>query len=115
MPFLEILSLGLFFFVFLHVPAFVFYNRTRIQQMLYYINLCRGRELKEIDYLDLLDEYTSFLGYASFSPNRKYYPSLYTNAAFAAFAHRSKRIMQYFALVLVVGVLSMMLLDLVQK
>ena len=91
----ETLSIAVFVFVFLHLFALVLYNRYRIRQMLYHLGLCRGRELTEKDYVDLLDEYTSFLGYASFSPNRKDYPSLYTNPAFAAFAQRSKRIMQY--------------------
>ena len=108
MPFLEELSLAVFFFMFLHIFAFVLYNRYRIRQMLYQLGLCRGRELKEADYVDLLDEYTSFLGYASFSPNRRAYPALYTNPAFA---QRSKRIMQYFAGALTVGLLTALLIS----
>ena len=91
------------------IPAFVLYNRYRIRQMLYHLNLCRGRELTEKEYVDLLDEYTSFLGYASFSPSRRHYPRLYTNPAFAAFTKRSKRVMQCLAGVLAVGILLNML------
>jgi len=98
--------------MFLHTGALVLYNRYRIRQMLYLLGLCRGRELSEKDYVALLDEYTSFLGYASFSPNRQHYPSLYTNPAFAAFAHRSKRIMQYLLLAVASVIPMMGLLDL---
>ena len=52
-----------------------------------------------------LNEYTSFLDYASFSPSRQHHPRLYTNPGFAAFAQRSKRIMQYYATALVAGLL----------
>ena len=55
-----------------------------------------------------------FLGYASFSPNRQAYPALYTNPAFAAFAQRSKRIMQYFAGAVTVGLLASLLVSLFQ-
>lgn len=111
----ETLSIVISFFVFLHIFVLVLYNRYRIRQMLYHLGLCRGHKLTEKDYVDLLDEYTSFLGYASFSPNRKYYPSLYTNPAFAAFAQRSKRIMQYLVLAVVGGFLSLMLVDLFSR
>jgi len=101
----ELLSIAAFFFLFLVLLGFVSYNRSRIRQMLYHLGLCRGNELTEREYVVLLEQYTSFLGYASFSPNRQHYPRLYTNPAFAAFAERSKRMMQYYAVALVVGML----------
>ena len=101
----DLLSLAAF--LFLVLLGFVSYNRSRIRQMQYHLGLCRGRELTEREYTGLLDEYTSFLGYASFSPSRQHYPRLYTNPAFA---QRSKRIMQYYAVALVAGLLANMLL-----
>ena len=106
----DLLSLAAFFFLFPVLLGFVSYNRSRIRQMQYHLGLCRGRELTEREYTGLLDEHTSFLGYASFSPSRQHYPRLYTNPAFAAFAQRSKRIMQYYAVALVAGLLANMLL-----
>lgn len=102
----ELLSIAAFFFLFLVLLGFISYNRSRIRQMLYHLGLCRGNELTEREYVALLEQYTSFLGYASFSPNRQQYPRLYTNPAFAAFAERSKRRMQYYAVALVVGMLA---------
>ena len=60
--------------------------------------------------MGLLDEDTSFLGYASFSPSRRHSPRTHTNLAFAAFAQRSRRIMQCYAVALVAGLLANMLL-----
>jgi hypothetical protein len=110
MPITDLLPLAAFFFLFLVLIGFVSYNRSRIRQMLYHLGLCRGNELTEREYVDLLGEYTSFLGYASFSPSRRHYPRLYTNPAFAAFAQRSKRIMIYYAVALVAGLLANALL-----
>lgn len=110
MPTPVLLSLAAMLFMFLVLLGFVSYNRSRIRQLLYHLGLCRGRELTEREYVALLDEYTSFLGYVSFSPNRQHYPRLYTNPAFADFAQRSKRIVHYYAAALVAGLLLNMLL-----
>jgi hypothetical protein len=85
----------LFFIAFLHIGAGAVYNKYRIQQLLKYINLCRGRELTEAEFLVLLRRYTSFLAPTRFSPSRSVYPALYTNEKFAAFAQQSKQVMVY--------------------
>ena len=95
MPFLQKLTFGLLLSAFAHTLAFVLYNRYRRTQLLRFLRECKGQELSERDFATLLDTYTSFLGFAMPSPNRKEYPMLYTNPAFKAFAHRSKRVMVY--------------------
>ena len=108
---MEALSLVLFGIMFTHIFAFVAYNKYRVKQFIKYISLSRGRELSERDFLELLDNYTSFLGYASFSPSKKDYPSFYTNQEFAAFAKRSKSVMIYFASILAVSLVGTAIID----
>ncbi len=112
---METLSLFLFGVMFIHIFAFVAYNRYRITQLIKYISLSRGRELSERDFSELLDGYTSFMGYSKFSPNMKDYPSLYTNREFAAFTKRSKNIMIYFASVMAVSLVGTAIIDSFQQ
>jgi hypothetical protein len=99
----------------LHVFAFVLYNKYRIRQLIKYISLSRGKELSELAFSELLDSYTSFLGYSKFSPSREDYPSLYTNQEFAAFAKRSKNIMIYFASIMAAGIVGSAIIDSIQR
>ncbi|MGY2134906.1 hypothetical protein ACW9KT_21930 [Hymenobacter sp. HD11105] len=86
------------------------YNKYRIKQLIKHISLCRGRELSESDFAHLLTKYTSFLSPLSFSPSREHYPTLYTNAAFASFAHQSKVIVRYLYAAIIVGYAALLVL-----
>ncbi len=108
---MEWLSILAFFFVFVHIFAFVLYNKYRTSQIIKYISICRGRELSDKDFRDLLDSYTSFLGYAQGFPSKKYYGSMYTNGEFLAFYTKSKFIMKYLFSALALGVLANVVID----
>ena len=112
---MQTISLLLFGVMFTHIFALVVYNRYRVKQLIKYISLSKGRELTEREFLELFDNYTSFLGYASFSPRKTDYPSLYTNQDFAAFAKRSKSIMIYLFSALAVGIIGSVLVDSLQR
>jgi hypothetical protein len=103
---MEWLSILAFFFVFVHIFAFVLYNKYRIRQIIKYLSICRGRELPERDYKDLLESYTSFLGYAQGFPSKKHYNSMYTNSAFLTFYTKSSFMMKYLLSALAVGILA---------
>jgi hypothetical protein len=112
---MQTLGLLLFGVMFTHIFVLVVFNKYRVKQLIKYISLSRGRELTEREFLELLDNYTSFLGYSSFSPSKKYYPRLYTNQKFAAFAKRSKDIMIYIFSALAVGVVGSVIVDSLQR
>jgi hypothetical protein len=103
---MEWLSILAFFFFFIHLFAFVFYNKYRIRQIIKYLSICRGRELSERDYKDLVESYTSFLGYAQGFPSKKHYNSLYTNPGFLTFYTKSSFMMKYLLCALAVGILA---------
>ena len=111
---METLTLFLLGIWFSHTAALVIYSKYRVKQLIKYISLSRGRELSERDFLELLDNYTSFLGYSSFSPSKRDYPKLYTNQEFAVFAKRSKSIMIYLFSALAVGVVGSGIVDYLQ-
>ncbi|OGX88098.1 hypothetical protein BEN47_09505 [Hymenobacter lapidarius] len=112
---MQTLTLFLLSIWFTHTFALVIYNKYRVKQLIKYISLSRGRELSEHEFLELLDNYTSFLGYSSFSPSKKYYPRLYTNQEFAAFANRSKSTMIYLFSALAVGIIGSVVVDSLQR
>ena len=112
---METLSLFLFGVVFIHIFAFVAYNKYRVKQLIKYISSSRRRELSDREFSELLDNYTSFLGYSSFSPSKTDYPRLYTNQEFAAFAKRAKSIMIYLFSALTVGVIGSVIVDSLQR
>lgn len=111
MPILQQLTLGLVLSACAHTLAFVLYNRYRRTQLLHYVQLCRGQELSEQDWANLMETYSSFLGFAMPAPSRSDYPKLYTNPAFEGFARRSKRTMIYLATGLVLSYVLAILLD----
>lgn len=95
MPFLQELMPAFILSAFAHTVAFVVYNRYRRTQLLHYLQRFRGQELSERDCANLLETYTSFLGFAMPAPSRTEYPKLYTNPAFEGFTRRSKYTMLY--------------------
>jgi hypothetical protein len=108
---MEWLSILAFFFVFIHLFAFVLYNKYRILQIIKHLSICRGKELSERDYQDLMESYTSFLGYAQGFPSKKHYNSLYTNPAFLTFYTKSSWLMKYLLSALAVGLVANGALD----
>jgi hypothetical protein len=103
---MEWLLILAFFFVFVHLFALVLCNKYRIRQIIKYLSICRGRELPERDYRDLMESYTSFLGYAQGFPSKKYYNSLYKNPGFWTFYTKSSLMMKYLLSALAVGILA---------
>ena len=95
--------LGLLLSASVHTLALVLYSRYRRTQLLHYFKVCRGQELSEQGFKALMATYKSFLGFAMRSPSRTDYPELYTNAALAAFASRSKNILIYLVVAIIVS------------
>jgi hypothetical protein len=108
---MEWLSILVFFFVFVHIFAFVLYNKYRIRQIIKYISICRGNELSDKDFRDLLESYTSFLGYTQGFPSKKYYGSMYTNSEFLAFYTKSRFMMKYLFSAVALGFLANGIID----
>jgi hypothetical protein len=109
------LMLGLMLWISMHILALVLYNRYRRAQLLHYLQICRHRELSEQEFSYLLNTYTSFLGFAMPSPSRSDYPKLYVNTDFDAFASRSKHILVYLVLAIVMGFVLASVLDSTQQ
>jgi preprotein translocase subunit SecG len=111
MLFMEKLMLGLLLWISVHIIVLVLYNRYRRKQLLLYFEICRGQELSERHFKNLMATYTSFLGFAMLPPSRTDYPKLYTNTEFNAFVNRSKSVLAYLLTAIILGFVLASMID----
>ncbi len=68
----------------------VIYNKYRIRKIIKYLHaFFEDGILNKIQFQSLLSDYTSFLGYIAWFPDRELYASIY-NSRFTNFRRRSK-------------------------
>lgn len=94
-----------------HLFGFIIYNRYRIRKTLDLINKLDLKQERKVEYNDLIGEYSGFLSFLAAKPQKALYPELYMDKNNEAFLLRSKKVLVYFGLVMLVSFISAIILD----
>jgi hypothetical protein len=83
----------------INVFLFVFYNKYRLNKIIYFLTIYIGSDINEGNknkVKSLLNNYTGYFGYMLIFPDKKEYNFLYYNSFFTNFYKKCKLINCYF-------------------
>lgn len=85
---------------FSHFFLLIYANKNRIRKLVVFLeDFRRDNLLTEKDYERLHDQYTGFLSYLEFFPDKDDYKALYENNDFDKFVTKTRRKLKYYAII----------------